>query len=73
MSPGRLGAKVICPGPPCAVKVLTKNDSPPGKLRMAVWQAADGLPYAPYLVAGLAVNLVAVGLLVRRFERIAHR
>jgi len=38
-----------------------------------VWQAADGLPYAPYLVAGLAVNLVAVGLSVHRFERIAHR
>ncbi len=38
-----------------------------------VWQAADGLPYAPYLAAGLAVNVLAVGLLVRRFERIVHR
>lgn len=38
-----------------------------------VWQAADGLPYAPYLIAGLAVNVVAVGLLMRRFERIVHR
>lgn len=38
-----------------------------------VWQAADGLPYGHYLIAGLAVNVVAVGLLVRRFERIAYR
>lgn len=38
-----------------------------------VWQAADGLPYAPYLVAGLAVNAASVGLLMRRFDRIVHR
>ena len=35
MSPGRLGAKLICPGPPCAVNVLTKKDSPPRTFRMA--------------------------------------
>jgi fluoroquinolone transport system permease protein len=38
-----------------------------------VWQAADGLPWGPYAVAGLAVNIVAVGLLMRRFDRIVHR
>ncbi len=38
-----------------------------------VWQAADGLPYAPYLVVGLAVNVVAVGLLLHRFDRVVHR
>ena len=38
-----------------------------------VWRAAEGLSYGPYLVAGLAVNVVAVGSLVRRFDRIVHR
>jgi fluoroquinolone transport system permease protein len=38
-----------------------------------VWQSAAGLSYGPYLVSGLAVNIAAVGLLVRRFDRIVHR
>jgi len=38
-----------------------------------VWQAAAGLSYIPYLLAGLAVNVIAVGLLARRFDRIVHR
>jgi len=38
-----------------------------------VWLAADGQPWAPYFVAGLGVNLVAVGLLLRRFDRFVHR
>lgn len=38
-----------------------------------VWLAADGEPYASWLVAGLAVNVIAVGLLIRRFDRFVHR
>ena len=38
-----------------------------------IWLAAEGQPYAPYLVAGLVVNVASVGLLVRRFDRIVHR
>ena len=38
-----------------------------------VWLAAAGEPYWPYLVAGLFVNVVAVGWLMARFERVVHR
>ena len=38
-----------------------------------VWLAADGRPYGVYLVAGLVVNVAAVGLLLRRFDRVVHR
>lgn len=38
-----------------------------------VWLTADGRPYGVYLVAGLVVNVAAVGLLLRRFDRVVHR
>ncbi len=38
-----------------------------------IWLAAEGQPYGPYLVAGLVVNVAAVGLLLRRFDRVVHR
>ncbi len=38
-----------------------------------VWLAAEGRPYGLYLAVGLGVNVVAVGLLMRRFDRIVHR
>ena len=38
-----------------------------------VWLAAEGRPYGVYLAAGLVVNLVAVGLLMKRFDRVVHR
>ena len=37
------------------------------------WLAAAGQPYAIYLVVGLGVNLLALGLLLRRFNRVVHR
>ncbi|MGD8328487.1 MAG: hypothetical protein PVJ49_03570 [Acidobacteriota bacterium] len=38
-----------------------------------VWLAAAGEPWGAYLAVGLAVNVAAVGLLVRRFDRFVHR
>ena len=38
-----------------------------------VWLAAAGRPYAVHLIIGLVVNFLAVGLLLKRFRKIAHR
>lgn len=38
-----------------------------------VWRAAAGQPYALYLVVGVVVNVIAVGLLMKRFQRVVHR
>ena len=38
-----------------------------------IWLAAGHQPYGAYLVAGLIVNMAAVGLLLRRFDRIVYR
>lgn len=37
------------------------------------WLAAAGQGYGPYLVTGLAVNLLALALLLRRFQTVVHR
>ena len=38
-----------------------------------IWLAADHQPYGAYLVTGMVVNVAAVGLLLRRFDRVVHR
>lgn len=38
-----------------------------------VWQAADGAPWLAYALAGVVVNVAAVALLLRRFQRVLSR
>ncbi len=37
------------------------------------WRAVEDQPYGIYLIIGLAINVLAVGLLVQRFNVVVHR